>query len=75
MFFAVVFPVLLMALLPVLNAPAGPERTAVATQLLPAMATYGLAVTVFSVIPSGIAQSRERRALARLAATPMPFWS
>jgi ABC-2 type transport system permease protein len=74
-FFAVVFPVLLMALLPVLNAPAGPERTAAAAQLLPAMATYGLAVTVFSVIPSGIAQSRERRALARLAATPMPFWS
>jgi ABC-type multidrug transport system permease subunit len=74
-FFALVFPVILLALFPVLSAPAGAERTAAAATLLPAMATYGLAVTVFSVIPSGIAQARERRALARLAATPMPFWA
>jgi ABC-type multidrug transport system permease subunit len=74
-FFALVFPVILLALFPVLTAPAGAERTAAATALLPAMATYGLAVTLYSVIPSGIAQARDRHALARLAATPMPFWA
>ncbi|MEV4536665.1 ABC transporter permease [Asanoa sp. NPDC049518] len=74
-FFALIFPVILLALFPVLTAPPGAARTAAAAALLPGMATYGLAVTVYSVIPSGIAQARERRALARLAATPMAFWA
>jgi ABC-type multidrug transport system permease subunit len=74
-FFALIFPVILFALFPVLTAPAGTERTAAAAALLPGMAIYALAVTVYSVIPSGIAQARERRALARLAATPMAFWA
>jgi ABC-2 type transport system permease protein len=74
-FFALVFPVILLALFPVLTAPVGPERTSAAATLLPGMTIYGLAVTVYSVIPSGIAQARERRALARLSATPMAFWA
>jgi ABC-type multidrug transport system permease subunit len=72
-FFALLFPVLLLALFPAISG--GSDPSAAAGQMLPAMMTYGLAVTAFSVMPSTVAEARERRALARLAATPMPLWS
>lgn len=73
-FFAIVFPVLLLALFPVLMAGPG-GRTEAAAVLLPAMMTYGLAVTAYATLPAPIAAARERGALARLASTPMPRWA
>jgi ABC-type multidrug transport system permease subunit len=72
-FFAVVFPVLLLALFPVLMG--GAERAEAAATMLPAMMTYGLAVTAYATLPAPIAQARERGALMRLAGTPMPRWA
>ena len=72
-FFAVLFPVLLLALFPVLMG--GMNRTDAAATMLPAMMTYGLAVTAFAILPAPIAQARERGALLRLAGTPMPRWA
>ena len=72
-FFAVLFPVLLLALFPALMG--GMNRTDAAATMLPAMMTYGLAVTAFAILPGPIAQARERGALLRLAGTPMPRWA
>jgi len=72
-FFAVAFPVLLLALFPVLMG--GVSTTEAAGIMLPAMMTYGLAVTAYATLPAPIAQARERGALLRLAGTPMPRWA
>jgi ABC-type multidrug transport system permease subunit len=73
-FFAILFPVVLLALIPVVMGGES-DRTETAAVLLPAMMTYGLAVTAFATLPAPIAESRQRGALARLAGTPMPRWS
>lgn len=73
-FFAVIFPVLLLALFPVLMA-GGAEREQAAALMLPAMMAYGVAVIAFVTLPAPIAQARERGVLARLAGTPMPRWA
>ncbi len=74
-FFAVVFPVLLVALLPALMADPGGGRTAAAQVMLPAMTAYAVAIVCFVTIPSGIAEARERGVLQRLRGTPMPGWA
>jgi ABC-type multidrug transport system permease subunit len=74
-FFAVVFPVLLVALLPALMAGSGDGRTAAAQVMLPAMTAYGVAIVCFVTIPGGVAEARERGVLQRLRGTPMPGWA
>ncbi|MEV1143787.1 ABC transporter permease [Micromonospora sp. NPDC049799] len=74
-FFAVVFPVLLVALLPALMAETGEARTEAAQVMLPAMTAYGVAIVCFVTIPSGVAEARERGVLRRMRGTPMPEWA
>jgi ABC-2 type transport system permease protein len=77
-FFAVVFPVLLVAIIPTVN---GGGRLEMADgQLLggffaATMAVYGAAVTAYVNMPQGIAEDRDRRVLKRVRATPLPAWA
>ncbi|TNH30263.1 hypothetical protein FHG89_08400 [Micromonospora orduensis] len=74
-FFTVIFPMLLVALMPVLTAGGADQRTEVARLMLPAMSAYGIAVAAYVTLPSGVAEARERGALRRLRGTPMPPWA
>ncbi len=74
-FFAVVFPLLLVAIIPTVN---GGGNIDIGGGLLlggfyaATMAIYGSAVTSFVNIPQGIAEERERGVLKRTRATPLP---
>ena len=74
-FFAVVFPLLLTAIIPTVN---GGGDLEIADGLLlgsfyaATMAIYGTAVTSFVNMPQGLAEERERGVLKRTRATPLP---
>lgn len=74
-FFAVVFPLLLVAIIPTVNG-GGDREIADGLQLGPfyaaTMAVYGSAVTAFVNMPQGLAEERERGVLKRTRATPLP---
>ncbi|HWS57085.1 MAG TPA: ABC transporter permease, partial [Actinotalea sp.] len=77
-FFAVVFPVLLVAIIPTVNG--GGDVVLSNGQLLGAffastMAIYGAAVTAYVNMPQGLAEARERRVLQRLHGSPLPAWA
>ncbi|MGC1213476.1 MAG: ABC transporter permease [Micromonospora sp.] len=74
-FFTVIFPVLLVALMPALTTGGAGQRTEAARLLLPGMSAYGIAVAAYVILPSGVAEARERGALRRLRGTPMPPWA
>lgn len=74
-FFAVVFPLLLVAIIPTVS---GGGDTDLGGGLLlgsffaATMAIYGSAVTSFVNMPTGLAEERERGVLKRTRATPLP---
>ena len=74
-FFAVVMPALLLALLPVLVARDAVDRIGTVHGLLPAMAAYGVAVATYVTMPSSVARAREAGVLKRLRGTPVPPWA
>ncbi len=74
-FFAVIFPVLLLALIPTISG--GGDLTLPGGQLLGAffavtMAIYGMAVTTYVNMPQGVAEHRDRGILKRAHGTPLP---
>jgi ABC-type multidrug transport system permease subunit len=74
-FFAVAFPVVLVAIIPSVNG--GGDRLmasglALSTFYAGAMAVYGAAVTAYVNMPQGLAEDRERGVLKRTGGTPLP---
>jgi len=77
-FFAVVFPVLLVAIIPTVNG--GGHVVLPNGQLLGAffaatMAIYGAAVTAYVNMPQGLAEARDRGVLKRMHGSPLPAWT
>jgi ABC-type multidrug transport system permease subunit len=77
-FFAVAFPVILVAVIPTVNG--GGDRVMSSGQPLgtfyaATMAIYGAAVTAYVNMPQGLAEDRERGVLKRMRATPLPAWA
>lgn len=77
-FFAVAFPVLLVALIPTVNG--GGDQVMESGQTLGAffavtMAVYGAAVTAYVNLPQGLAEARDLGVLQRLRGTPLPAWT
>jgi ABC-type multidrug transport system permease subunit len=73
-FFAVAFPMLLVALVPQIYG-AGTrleDGTPLPQFYAPVMAVYGAAVTAYVNLPEGLARARERGVLRRLRGTPLP---
>lgn len=74
-FFAVVFPLLLVAIIPTVNGGGDleiREGLLLGTFFAATMAIYGSAVTSFVNMPQGLAEDRERGVLKRTRATPLP---
>ncbi len=74
-FFAVAFPVVLVAIIPSVNG--GGDRLmsnglTLGVFYAGAMAVYGAAVTAYVNMPQGVAQDRERAVLKRTGGTPLP---
>ncbi|HET7823094.1 MAG TPA: ABC transporter permease, partial [Ornithinibacter sp.] len=74
-FFAVAFPVLLVAIIPAVNG--GGEQVMDSGQTLGVfyagtMAIYGAAVTAYVNMPQGVAEARDRGVLKRTGGTPLP---
>jgi len=74
-FFAVIFPVLLLAIIPTISG--GGDITLPGGQLLGAffavtMAIYGMAVTTYVNMPQGVAEHRDRGILKRAHGSPLP---
>ncbi len=78
MFFAVVFPVLLVAVIPAVNGGGDQlmaDGRSLGSLFAATMAVYGAAVTAYVFMPSGLAEARERLVLKRLRGTPLPAWA
>lgn len=74
-FFAVLFPVLLVAIIPTVNGGGDhlvPGGLRLGTFIAGAMAVYGAAVTAYVNMPQGVAEDRERGVLKRMGGTPLP---
>ena len=74
-FFAVAFPVLLVAIIPAVNG--GGDQLMDSGQTLGVfyagtMAIYGAAVTAYVNMPQGVAEARDRGVLKRTGGTPLP---
>ncbi len=74
-FFAVAFPVLLVAIIPAVNG--GGDQLMEDGQILGVffagtMAIYGAAVTAYVNMPQGVAEARDRGVLKRTGGTPLP---
>jgi ABC-type multidrug transport system permease subunit len=74
-FFAVAFPVVLVAIIPAVNG--GGDQLMDNGQTLGvfyagAMAIYGAAVTAYVNMPQGVAEARDRGVLKRTGGTPLP---
>lgn len=77
-FFAVAFPVILVAVIPVVNGGGDremPTGQPLGTFFGATMAIYGAAVTAYVNMPQGLAEDRERGVLKRMRATPLPAWA
>ncbi|WP_024286630.1 ABC transporter permease [Cellulomonas sp. KRMCY2] len=77
-FFAVIFPVLLVAIIPTVNG--GGDVVLDNGQLLggffaATMAVYGAAVTAYVNMPQGLAEARDRGVLKRVHGSPLPAWA
>lgn len=77
-FFAIAFPILLVALIPTVNG-GGDQRMADGQTLgaffAATMAAYGAAVTAYVNLPTGLAEARDLGVLQRMHATPLPAWA
>ncbi len=77
-FFAVAFPVLLVAVIPTVNG-GGQVRLSsgdwLSLSYAATMAIYGAAVTAYANMPQALAEDRERGVLKRVRATPLPTWA
>lgn len=77
-FFAIAFPILLVALIPTVNG-GGDQRMADGQTLgaffAATMAAYGAAVTAYVNLPTGLAEARDLGVLQRMHATPLPAWT
>ncbi len=76
-FFAVAFPVILVAVIPTVNGGGDremPTGQPLGTFFAATMAIYGAAVTAYVNMPQGLAEDRERGVLKRIRATPLPAW-
>lgn len=77
-FFAVAFPVILVAVIPTVNGGGDrlmPTGQPLGTFFASTMAIYGAAVTAYVNMPQGLAEDRERGVLKRVRATPLPAWA
>jgi ABC-type multidrug transport system permease subunit len=77
-FFAVAFPVILVAVIPTVNGGGDremPTGQPLGTFFAATMAIYGAAVTAYVNMPQGLAEDRERGVLKRTRATPLPAWA
>ncbi|GAA3340821.1 hypothetical protein GCM10020358_29840 [Amorphoplanes nipponensis] len=72
-FFAVVFPVLLLALFPAVFGAAPVHGLAPAQYLLPGLTAYAIAVAGYVTLPEAVAQARGKGVLKRLRGTPLPL--
>lgn len=76
-FFAVVFPLLLVAIIPSVNGGGDLDiggGLLLGSFFAATMAVYGSAVTSFVNMPQTLAEERERGVLKRLHGTPLPLW-
>ncbi|WP_447925070.1 ABC transporter permease [Georgenia muralis] len=77
-FFAVVFPVVLVAVVPTVNGGGDlvmDDGQQLGVFYAATMAVYGAAVTAYVNMPSTLAEDRERGALKRVRGTPLPTWA
>lgn len=77
-FFAVAFPVALVAIIPAVNGGGDlvlDNGQTLGTFYAATMAVYGAAVTAYVNMPQAVAEDRERGVLKRVHATPMPAWA
>lgn len=77
-FFAVVFPVLLVAIIPTVNGGGDvvlPNGQRLGAFFAATMAIYGAAVTAYVNMPQGLAEARDRGVLKRVHGSPLPAWS
>lgn len=75
-FFAVLFPVLLVAIIPTVNGGRDhlvPGGLRLGTFIAGAMAVYGAAVTSYVNMPQAVSEDRERGVLKRMGGTPLPI--
>ncbi|HET6966915.1 MAG TPA: ABC transporter permease, partial [Ornithinibacter sp.] len=74
-FFAVAFPVLLVAIIPAVNGGGDvlmSDGQPLGSFYAATMAIYGAAVTAYVNMPQGVAEDRERGVLKRSGGTPLP---
>ncbi len=74
-FFAVAFPVLLVAIIPAVNGGGGQlmnDGQTLGVFYAGTMAIYGAAVTAYVNMPQGVAEARDRGVLKRTGGTPLP---
>lgn len=77
-FFAVAFPVLLVAIIPAVNGGGDvlmSNGQPLGSFYAGTMAIYGAAVTAYVNMPQGVAEDRERGVLKRSGGTPLPAWA
>ena len=77
-FFAVGFPVALVAVIPAVNGGGDlvlDNGQPLGTFYAATMAVYAAAVTAYATMPQAVAEDRERGVLKRMHATPMPAWA
>lgn len=77
-FFAVAFPVLLVAIIPAVNGGGDvlmSNGQPLGTFYAATMAIYGAAVTAYVNMPQGVAEDRESGVLKRSGGTPLPAWA
>lgn len=72
-FFAVLFPVLLLVLFPTAFGGGQLRGLPLSQYLLPAMMTYAVALCGYVNLPEGVAQARAQGVLKRLRGSPLPF--
>jgi ABC-type transport system involved in cytochrome c biogenesis permease component len=72
-FFAVVFPVLLLMLFPAVFGDARTHGMSLAQYLLPGMAAYAIPMAGYVNMPEDVVQARGKGVLKRLQGTPLPW--
>ena len=74
-FFAIGFPVLLLALFAtVFRSVELPDHLTVPQFLVASMSVYGIAIMAYVNLPESVSRARERGVLKRLQGTPLPLW-
>ncbi len=76
-FFAVIFPVLLVAVIPAVNGGGDQlmeDGRSLGSLFAATMAVYGAAVTAYVFMPANLAEARDTLVLKRLRGTPLPAW-